>query len=136
MTRLLGLDMGERRIGVAVSDPTGLTAQPLDVIQRTTPERDVERIVHLAKAYEGARVVVGLPLRLNGTRGDAATKAEEFAARLGEAGLSVHMWDERLTTVQAERTLRSGGVDSRKRRKVIDKVAAAVMLQAYLDSSR
>jgi putative pre-16S rRNA nuclease len=136
MTRLIGLDLGERRIGVAVSDPTGVTAQPLDVIDRTSPERDVERIVHLTKEYEGAEVVVGLPLKLNGTRGDAAAKAEEFAAGLEEIGLSVHLWDERLTTVQAERTLRSGGVGGRKRRRVIDKVAAAVMLQAYLDSSR
>lgn len=136
MGRVLGVDVGERRIGLAVSDPSGTTAHPHAVLERTTEERDVEAILAVAREQEVAEVVVGLPLRLNGSRGPAAEAAERFGALLERAGLTVRFWDERLTTVEAERSLAAGGVRGRARRRVVDKVAAALILQNYLDSRR
>jgi putative holliday junction resolvase len=133
--RALGLDLGERRIGVAVSDSAGTVASPYAVVERVG-DRDREHAHLLALADEVAAdlIVVGLPLSLDGTLGPAARgvldEVDELAAR---TSLPVRTYDERLTTVSAERALRAGGVKGRDRRQVVDKVAAAVMLQAWLD---
>lgn len=132
--RALGVDVGSRRIGLALSDPGRRAAQPYRVIERSVEERDVAAVLEVARAEGVGVVVVGLPLRLNGTRGTAAEAAEAFAERLRDAGARVEMWDERLSTVEAERTLRAAGLRGRARRRVVDKVAAAVILQSFLDA--
>ena len=134
--RVLGLDYGTRRVGVAVSDPLGITAQPRVVLDARDP-RLMEQIAGLATELGVERVVVGLPVSLNGTEGPAAAAAREFAAAVGEAtGLPVELADERFTSVSAERVLVEAGLSGRRRRAVRDRVAAAVMLQAYLDGGR
>jgi putative Holliday junction resolvase len=136
MGRVLGVDVGERRIGLAVSDPSGTTAHPHSVLERTKEERDVAAILAIAREQEVTEAVVGLPLRLDGSRGPAAEAAGRFAGLLERAGLAVRLWDERLTTVAAERSLAAAGVRGRARRRVVDKVAAALILQNHLDSRR
>ncbi|MDA8144978.1 MAG: Holliday junction resolvase RuvX [Thermaerobacter sp.] len=132
MGRVMALDVGERRIGVAVSDELGCTAQPLEILERGAD--DLERIGALAGRWSVERIVVGLPLRTDGARGPEAQAVEEFARRLQEkTGYAVKTWDERFTTVAAERALLEGGVSRRRRRVVRDKVAAALILQGYLD---
>jgi putative holliday junction resolvase len=134
--RVLGLDPGTRRVGVAVSDPLGITAQPRVVLDAGDP-RLMEQIAGLAAELGVERVVVGLPVSLNGTEGPSALAAREFAAAVGEAtGLPVELADERFTSVSAERVLVQAGLSGRRRRAVRDRVAAAVMLQAYLDGGR
>lgn len=131
--RLMGLDLGERRIGVAVSDPSRVLARGIEVIERRSVEKDLEAIARLAEEYEVEAIVVGFPRRLNGTAGEEAKKAEAFAAQIeAHLGLPVILWDERLSTVRAARALAEGG--KRKRRLGIDAVAAVVILQDYLDS--
>lgn len=131
--RLMGLDLGERRIGVAVSDPGRVLARGIEVIERRSVEKDLEAIARLAEEYEVETIVVGYPRRLNGTAGEEAKKAEAFAAQIeAHLGLPVILWDERLSTVRAARALAEGG--KRKRRLGIDAVAAVVILQDYLDS--
>jgi putative Holliday junction resolvase len=134
--RVLGVDLGERRIGLALGDTTTRVATPLTVVTRRG-DRTVEHgaIGDVAQEWEVALLVVGLPLSLDGHRGRAALAAEEEAGALGGAtGLEVAFYDERFTTVSAERSLRQGGLGGRKRRKVIDAVAAAVLLQGWLDA--
>lgn len=131
--RLMGLDLGERRIGVAVSDPSQVLARGIAVIERRSVEKDLEAIAGLAEEYEVEAIIVGFPRRLNGTAGKEAKKAEAFAARIeAHLELPVTLWDERLSTVRAARALAEGG--KRKRRLGIDAVAAVVILQDYLDS--
>jgi putative Holliday junction resolvase len=134
--RALGLDLGGRRIGVAVSDRSGTVASPLDVILRTgSRQRDHDRIARLVADEDAEVIVVGLPLSMDGRLGPAAKAALVEVRVLGSVvGVPVLTHDERLTTVTAERSLREAGLDGRARRKVVDKVAAAVMLQAWLDS--
>ncbi len=134
--RAIGLDLGERRIGVAVSDRSGTVASPLDVILRTgSRQRDHDRIARLVADEDAEVIVVGLPLSMDGRLGPAAKAALAEVRVLGSVvGVPVLTHDERLTTVTAERSLREAGLDGRARRKVVDKVAAAVMLQAWLDS--
>jgi len=133
--RLMGLDLGERRIGVAVSDPSRVLARGIEVIERRSVEKDLEAIARLTEEYEVEAMVVGFPRRLNGTAGEEARKAEAFAAQIeAHLGLPVILWDERLSTVRAARALAEGG--KRKRRLGIDAVAAVVILQDYLDSLR
>ena len=136
--RALGIDLGSKRIGVALSDSGGTLATPYEVVPRSgDPTRDHRRIAQLAEEAGALVLVVGLPLRLDGTPGPAATAATEEAAALGAAtGLPVELWDERLTTVTADRDLRSLDLKTPARRKVVDKVAASVMLQAWLDHRR
>lgn len=136
MPRLVGIDLGARRIGVALSDPGGTTATPYAVIDRLECDDDVGAVADVVRREVAAKIVVGLPLRLDGTRGEAAEAAEAFAGRLRAAGLEVVLWDERLTTVEADRRLRDTGASGRRRRKIVDKVAAAVLLQSYLDAKR
>jgi len=131
--RLMGLDLGERRIGVAVSDPSRVLARGIEVIERRLVEKDLEAIARLAEEYEVETIVVGYPRRLDGTAGEEAKKAEAFAAQIeAHLELPVILWDERLSTVRAARALAEGG--KRKRRLGIDAVAAVVILQDYLDS--
>ena len=134
--RVLGLDHGERRIGVAVSDATGTIATPHSVIDRRG--QDVSEVLRsVIDEYDVEVIVVGLPLHLSGDEGASAESARSFAEAVAEAtGLPVALQDERFTTVTAEQALLEGGVRRRERREVRDKVAAAVMLQGYLDSKR
>jgi putative Holliday junction resolvase len=134
--RVLALDPGTRRVGVAVSDPLGITAQPHGVLDAGDPSL-MEHIARLGAELDVERIVVGLPVSLNGSEGPAAAAARRFAAAVGEAtGLPVELADERFTSVTAERVLVQAGLSGRRRRAVRDRVAAAVMLQAYLDGGR
>ena len=133
--RFLALDLGSKRIGVALSDLTGTVASPLTVIQRSKSRRhDHERIARLVRDEEADVVVVGLPISLSGNEGPAAKAARaETAALATLIDVPIETYDERLSTVTAQRALTAAGVRGRAGRQVIDKVAAAVILQAYLD---
>lgn len=131
--RVLALDLGERRIGVAASDPSGLVAQPLHVIARRSDRQAIETIAVLLSDLGVARIVVGLPRNMDGTLGPQAARAQRFAARLAAAvGVPVDLWDERLSTVEAERTLARADLSRRRRREMRDAVAASLVLDAYL----
>lgn len=134
--RILGLDVGDKTIGVALSDPLGWTAQGLEVIRRKgNIDQDLTRLTELIKEYEVERILVGMPKNMNGTIGPQGEKVLEFIQTLEEKiGLPVKSWDERLSTVAAERTLLQADVSRSKRKKVIDKMAAAIILQGYLDA--
>jgi putative holliday junction resolvase len=133
--RILGLDIGSKRIGVALSDELGFTAQGLDTVQSRGVDNDIKAIAELATQYGATEIVVGIPYDMNGSEGPQAKKAKEFAERLSQAtGLLIGEWDERLSTVAAERTLLEADMSRAKRRKVIDKVAAVIILQGYLDA--
>ena len=133
--RALGIDLGSRRVGVAVSDPGGVLASPVEVIARSGDEaRDHRRILEIAAEWEVGRIVVGLPLSLDGSVGPAAAAAMAETERLrATTDLPVDLYDERFTTVTADRSLMERNMKADARRRVIDKVAAAVMLQAWLD---
>lgn len=131
--RILGLDPGEKRIGVAVSDPLGITAQGIEVISYSAPDEALARIEEISISYAVEKIVVGNPLRMSGIRGSASDQAELFAEALREKlGLPVEMIDERLTSGSAEKTLIAGGVRRKKRREVKDKLAAVLILEQYL----
>ncbi len=136
--RALALDLGSKRIGVAVSDRSGTIASPLTVIERSRSRRqDHERIARLVAAEEAELVVVGLPRSLSGAEGPAAVSAKaEVSALASVVDVPVETWDERFTTVTAERVLRERGVRGQARRQVVDQVAAAVILQSWLDARR
>ena len=136
--RALGIDLGTRRVGLALSDSGGLLATPLEVLQRSgTEARDHAAIAAVVAELDVEVVVVGLPLSLDGSTGVAAQAAQAEADRLAKAlGVPVETHDERLTTVSAERHLRAGQVKGRRRRQVVDMVAAAVLLQSWLDANR
>jgi putative holliday junction resolvase len=139
MRRILGLDVGTKTIGVAVSDALGWTAQGVETIRRSPnrPEEDIERIKELITQYEIEKMVVGLPKNMNGSIGSSGQACQEFAKKLESVtGLSVILWDERLTTMAAERTLLSADVSRKKRKQVIDKLAASIILQGFLDSQQ
>ena len=133
--RALGIDLGSRRIGVAVSDTTGTLASPITVVERGPGEDAAHRrLAELVDEYEAEVVVVGLPLSLDGTEGPAAAACRDEAKRLADClSVPVETYDERFTTVTAEQQLREAGVPGRAMRAVIDKVAASVLLQAWLD---
>lgn len=136
--RALGIDLGSKRVGVALSDSAGSMATPYEVVARSGDrQRDHRRIRDLAEEAGAEILVVGLPLSLDGSVGRAAQSALDEAAELAAAtGLPVETWDERLTTVTADRDLMALNMKADARRKVVDKVAAAVMLQAWLDHRR
>jgi putative Holliday junction resolvase len=139
MGRILGVDLGARRIGLAVSDPTGLIATPLRVLDRSGDATgDRRRIVEAAREEEADRIVVGMPTELSGRAGPAAAAAaaEVAALRALAPDLAVDVVDERLTTVIAQRSLIDAGVRRKERKGTVDKVAAAVLLQSYLDAHR
>lgn len=138
MGRVLGVDLGERRIGLALSDPNRITASPLATLQRCgDPVRDHQAIATTAVEHGVELIVVGLPTSLSGGQGPAAKAVlAEVEAMRGHVGVSVFTYDERLTTVIADRAMREGRVRRAKRREKIDQVAAAVMLQGYLEATR
>jgi putative holliday junction resolvase len=132
--RVLAVDPGSKRVGIAVSDPTGTIAQALPTVAAEPHDTLPLRLAAIAKEKEVARIVVGLPRRMDGTYGPEAKAARELAASLRDAsGLPVELIDERLTTAAAERAMISGGVKRAKRRQTIDGVAATLMLQLHLD---
>jgi len=132
--KVIGLDIGTRRIGVAVSDELGLTAHGRDTIQRTRFKADLQRIEELTRAEGAQRIVVGLPKNMDGSLGPMAMEALRFAEALKDRlMLPVDSWDERLSSVAAEKTLLMADVSRRKRKKLIDKLAAVIILQGYLD---
>ena len=134
---VLALDPGTKRIGLAVSDPHGSFALPLDPVAVGTDEEHLASIARAAAARRVERILVGLPLRLDGTEGPAAKAARAFAAAVERTtGLAVELVDERLTTAQAERELIARGMRREKRREKIDSVAASLLLQAWLDAHR
>jgi putative Holliday junction resolvase len=135
--RILAIDPGSKRVGVALSDPTATIAQALTTLPAEPTATLPERIAELARESEAARIVVGLPKRLDGSRGPEARAAQELANAIRSAsGLPVELVDERLTTVAAERSLIADGVRRDKRRLSVDRVAATLMLQAHLDRRR
>lgn len=136
--RALGIDLGSKRVGIAVSDLSGSVANALTTVHRSKSRRhDHDQITRLVGDEEAEIVVIGLPLSLDGTEGPSARAALKEADQLATVvGVPVEMYDERFTTVTAERGLMEAGLDARRRRAVVDKVAAAVMLQAWLDHRR
>lgn len=136
-TRLLGIDVGEKRIGLAVGDPTGLIASALGAQPSVGRARDVAAIAEIAREQGASAIVVGMPVSLSGHHGPQAEKVRRFGEALREAvDVEVIYWDERLTTTEAARYLRDAGMRRQKRRENIDAAAAAVMLQSYLDYLR
>ena len=132
--RILGLDIGDVTIGVAVSDPLKIIAQPLVSVKRVSLKEDVEAIRRLVDQHEVIELVVGLPRMLNGEVGIQAQKVLDFAESLKEAvKIPVALWDERFTTVEAERVLIEADMSRRKRKKIVDKIAAGLILQGFLD---
>ena len=133
--RYLGLDVGAKRIGVAVSDPLGLTAQPVLTLERKrNPRDDYRSLARLARRFEVAGIVIGHPLHLSGDASPRSAKTKIFAAELGaRTGLPIHLWDERLTTREAHRILYEAGHPRQAHRPVVDQVAAVLILQSFLD---
>jgi putative Holliday junction resolvase len=135
--RVLGLDYGSRRIGVAVSDPLGITAQPLPALHREGDRKDIAGIARLVSGLGVDSVVVGLPLLMNGDEGPQAVRARAFGGMLSaELSLPVTMWDERLTTAQSERHLIDSGVRRERRKEIRDSLSAMFLLQSFLDLRR
>jgi len=134
--RIMGIDLGEKNIGIAISDELGWTAQGLETVKRRgSIEKDLDKINAIVQQYQVEKIVVGLPRNMNGTTGVQGQKALDFADKIRRyLDLPVETWDERLSTVAAERLLINADVSRAKRRKVIDKLAASVILQGYLDA--
>lgn len=134
--RLMGLDFGEARIGVALTDERGTVAMPLLTIERQNRRADMERIRDLVSEHQVKALVVGVPYQLDGSTDEQAERALNFARRLERRleGVPVFTWDERLTTMQAERVLLEGGVSRKGRRKVVDQLAATLILNSYLEA--
>lgn len=138
MKRILGIDVGEKRIGVAVSDPMGITAQPLETVHRNGQGSEWERFQELMTEYEPERAVIGLPVNMNGTEGPSAEAARMFGKTLSKKHpkVVIDFQDERLTTAASERLLIDAGMRREKRRMKKDIIAAALILQSWLDSHR
>jgi putative Holliday junction resolvase len=135
--RWMGLDYGDKTIGVALSDELGWTAQGLETIRRKTPDKDAERIREIMEQYQVTEIVVGLPKNMNNTIGPRGEICIAFSQELQQKlQVPVHLWDERLTTVSATRVLLEADVSRKKRKAVIDKMAAALILQGYMDSNK
>lgn len=133
--RILGLDVGSRRIGIAVSDPLGITAQGLETLQRRNKRADLAALERVIRDYAVREIVVGLPLRMNGAEGTQSDKMQVFAEDLRKRfRLPVHLWDERLTSAEANRLLRETELSIEKRAKAVDRMAAVLILQGWMDS--
>jgi putative holliday junction resolvase len=133
--RILGLDIGDRTIGVAISDPLGFTAQGVTTIRRKSNEKDLEELRKICEEYKVETIVSGLPKNMNGTLGPQSEKVLGFCKVIEEnINLPIKMWDERLTTVAAHRVMLEGDLSRSKRKKIVDKMAAMYILQGYLDS--
>ena len=132
--RFLGLDVGDRRVGVAVSDEMGLTAQPIMTLVRANRRQDARSLLRIIRKHRCTAIVIGNPLYMSGDLSPQAAKAQAFAEMLREeTGLPVYLWDERLTTTEAHRHLHASGVAGSDHKKVVDQVAAVLILQGYLD---
>lgn len=132
--RILGLDVGDKTIGVAVSDEMGWTAQPLTVIRRQALKKDCRAVLEFVAEYEAQTLVIGLPRNMDGSLGPQAAKTESFGQALArETEAEIVYWDERLSTKAAERSLIEADMSRAKRKKVVDKIAASIILQGYLD---
>jgi len=133
--RILALDVGAKRIGVAVSDPLGITAQGLETIQRQNKRKDLEALGRLLKDYEVREIVVGLPLRLSGAEGTQSEMMRRFASDLeSHFGVTVHLWDERWTSTEANRLLRETDLSIAKRGRAVDRMAAILILQSWMEA--
>lgn len=134
--RVMGLDIGEKTIGVALSDPFGWTAQGLKTIRRSSIKSDIQEIISIIKEYEVEKIVSGLPINMNGTLGPAGERVNDFCSKLkASVEIEIVMQDERLSTVAAQRMLIDADVSRKKRKQVIDTVAATYILQVYLDKN-
>lgn len=133
--RILGLDYGDSRIGVAVSDLLGLTAQSVGLIAEKNFDRQIEKVCAYCKEYKAEKIVIGMPKNMNGSIGERGEKTKLFADALEkECSLPIIFWDERLTTAAAHKTLSESRVSGKKRKGILDKIAAVFILQGYLDS--
>ncbi len=133
--RVLALDFGKRRIGLAVSDELGITAQGLETLQRTNIREDLERLTQLLVDRNVSLILMGNPLHMSGAAGRQADYVRDFASRLNAVtGVPVQFWDERLTTVAAQRVLKESGIGIQKRAQAVDRLAAVILLESYLDS--
>ena len=133
--RILGLDVGSRRIGIAVSDPLGVTAQGITTLERRNRRYDLNELRRLLEKHDVREIVVGNPLRMSGQSGTQAEKMTAFAAQLKQTfSIPVHLWDERLSTAEAHRLLDETGIRDSRRKQVIDKMAAVLILQSFLDA--
>lgn len=135
--RVLALDLGKRRIGLAVSDELGVTAQGLKTLERTNIREDLGKLAQLITEKNVSLILMGNPLHMSGREGRQAEYTRDFAERLrASTGVPVEYWDERLTTVEAQRVLRQSGISIEKRAKAVDRLAAVILLESYLDSFR
>jgi len=135
--RILALDVGSKTIGMAVTDPLGITAQGLETLRRKNKRTDFEALARVLKQYEVGEIVVGYPLRMSGAVGIQAEKMAEFAEQLRHRyQLPVHLWDERLTSAEAGRVLRDSQMSIRRRGEVVDRLAAVLILQSFLENRR
>ena len=133
--RILALDLGKKRIGLALSDPLGVSAQGLKTLERTTIREDIAALAALAREHEVKLVLLGHPLNMNGGEGRQAEYTRDFAERLRErTGLAVRLWDERLTSKEAGRFLKQSGISIEKRAKAVDRLAAVILLASFLDA--
>ncbi|MCX6621125.1 MAG: Holliday junction resolvase RuvX [Acidobacteria bacterium] len=133
--RILALDFGKRRIGLAVSDELGITAQGIETLQRTRVREDISRLGELAAERNVGLFLMGMPLHMSGDEGRQAAAAREFGGRLEKhTGIPVTYWDERLTSVEANRVLRESGISIEKRARAVDRLSAVILLESYLDS--
>lgn len=133
--RILGLDIGDRTIGVAISDPLGFIAQGITTIRRKSVEYDIEELKKICNEYSVDTIVSGLPKNMNGTLGPQSEKVIEFCKIIeSETHIQIKMWDERLTTVSAHKAMLEADLSRAKRKKIVDKIAATYILQGYLDS--
>ena len=134
-SRILALDLGKRRIGLALSDPLGLTAQGLPTLERTNLRTDLAALQRLASERGAGLILMGYPLHMSGREGRQAEYVRDFAQKLAQrTGLEVRLWDERLTTVEALRVLKSSGISIEKRARAVDKLAAQILLESFLDA--
>ena len=134
--RIMGLDFGSKTVGVAVSDPLGITAQGVEIVRRKSPNKlrqTLARIEELIREYEVEELVLGYPKNMNGTEGERCEKTKEFKEMLEKrTGLPVALWDERLTTVAADRSMMEGGLGRQERKAYVDEIAAIFILQGYM----
>lgn len=134
---MLGLDVGSRRIGVAISDPLGITAQGLETLQRQNKKLDFQKLKDLIDRYQVAEIVVGYPLRMSGSEGIQAEKMQRFAQEIRDRfQLPVHLWDERLTSAEANRLLRESEMSIKRRGEAVDRMAAVLILQSWMEARK
>ncbi len=132
--RILALDLGKKRIGLALSDPLGITAQGLETLQRTNIRQDMAALAQLIEKHEVTLLLMGHPLHMSGDESRQSEYTREFADRLAAyTGIEVRLWDERLTSREAERVLRESGISIEKRARAVDRLAAVILLESYLD---